>query len=355
MNKVNNKYLIVGHGIAGALLGYFLEKEGASVCYIDHPRQTAATQVAAGIINPITGRRYVKSWRIADLLPFAEETYQTLEAQLGIRFYHQLPLIRTLFNRGEENDWFTRKLDPEYSSYYHEKTELGNIPAITIPAFSYMQVGQSAQVNIGLLENSLRQTRLKSGCFYEREFVYEDLEITEQGIAYQDLKADRVIFCEGWRSRFNPYFNDLPFGGNKGEVLLIRLPKARLTRLFKHRVFMVPFKEDLYWVGSTSENNFTSEEPSEEGRRFLEGRLAELLTTPYEIVTHQAAIRPTVRDRRPFLGSHSEHPNLYLFNGLGTKGASLAPFWAKHYCDHLQRGTMLDAQVNINRFANRPR
>jgi glycine/D-amino acid oxidase-like deaminating enzyme len=350
MNKVTTKYLIVGHGIAGALLGHFLEEEGATVCYIDAPKQTAATHVAAGIINPITGRRYVKSWRVEDLLPFAEETYLALEKQLGIRFYHQRPLIRTLFNRGEENNWFTRKLDPDYLNYFHEEVEMGNITEITVPAFSYMQVGQSAQADIGLLEKKLRQLRLASGRFFEQEFNYDELEISDKGIDYQNITADYIIFCEGWRSRFNPYFNYLPFGGNKGEMLLVRLPKAKLTRIFKHRVFIVPFTDDLYWVGSTSENKFEKEGPSEDGRRFLESRLAELLTTPYEIVDHQAAIKPTVRDRRPFLGNHPKYSNVQVFNGLGTKGASLGPYWAKHYSDHLQKGSALDQQVNISRF-----
>ncbi|MEM1215892.1 MAG: FAD-dependent oxidoreductase, partial [Bacteroidota bacterium] len=107
-------YLIVGHGIAGCLLGHFLERAGVQVTYLDAPAQTAATSVAAGIINPITGRRYVKSWRVDDLLPAAQATYQALEADLGISFYHERPLIRTLFNRGEENDWHARQLDEAY-------------------------------------------------------------------------------------------------------------------------------------------------------------------------------------------------------------------------------------------------
>lgn len=347
---IYTKNLIVGHGIAGALLGYFLEEAGESVHYVDAPKQQAATQVAAGIINPITGRRYVKSWRIEELLPFAERTYQKLEAQLGIRFYHQRPLIRTLFNRGEENDWFSRKLDPGYRDYFQEEVDLGAIPDYTQTAFSYMQVGQSAQVNIGVLETALRQQRVAKGCLHEWTFDYDQVEFLDNSCKYENITTERIIFCDGWRSRFNPYFNYLPFGGNKGEVLLIKIPGAKLERIFKHRVFIVPFTDDLYWVGSTSENKFEQEEPTPEGRLFLEGRLAELLTTPYEIVKHNAAVRPTVRDRRPFLGNHPHYPNVYIFNGLGTKGASLAPYWAKHYSDHLQEGIVLDPEVNISRF-----
>ena len=69
-----------------------------------------------------------------------------------------------------------------------------------------------------------------------------------------------------------------------------------------------------------------------------------------KVEEHLAAIRPAVKDRRPFLGQHPKYPNLIIFNGLGTKGASLGPFWAKHLVDFLVYDRGLDSAVNINRF-----
>ncbi|WP_425412742.1 NAD(P)/FAD-dependent oxidoreductase [Lewinella cohaerens] len=344
------KNLIIGHGIAGALFGYFLEQAGEECIYLDAPDQKAATQVAAGIINPITGRRFVKSWRIDDLVPFAQQLYRKLEQELDIQFYHERPLVRTLFNRGDENNWQARILEDAYQDYFHEPPRLGNIPTLTDPAFSYLEVTQTAQVTIGVLVDALKAKRKEEGRFYEEAFAPEQLVIRENDVQYGDLVADRVLFCEGWRARFNPWFGNLPYGGNKGEVLLIRLPNAQLEQMFKHRIFIVPFTDDLYWVGSTSENQFTSEDPTPEGKAYLQARLEEVLTTPYELVDHRAAIRPTVKDRRPFLGMHPQYPQLGIFNGLGTKGASLAPFWAKHFADYLAFNKELDFAVDIQRF-----
>jgi glycine oxidase len=344
-------YIIVGHGIAGALLGYFAEKAGKRCLFIDQPNPESSTQVAAGIINPITGRRFVKSWRVEDLLPFAEKTYRALEQELGISFYHTRPLIRTLFNRGDENNWQARILEPAYEPYYIEPVELGALPQITQPAFSYMQVAQTAQVSIGKMANALKAKRKEVFCLLEEEFVFDELAFTaEGGVSYKDYVAEKVIFCEGWRSRFNPWFGHLPFGGNKGQVLLVRLPEAKLARMFKHRIFIVPFEDDLYWVGATSDNQFTDAATTEEAREYLLQRLEEVLTTPYELVDHRAAIRPTVKDRRPFIGLHPEHPQLGIFNGMGTKGASLAPFWASHFVAHLIDQEPLDTTVDIQRF-----
>lgn len=292
----------------------------------------------------------MKSWRIEDLVPFARQLYRQLEQELEIHFYHERPLVRTLFNRGEENNWQARLLDDTYQDYYHEPPRLGNITELTEPAFSYLEVTQTAQVTIGVLVDALKAKRKSEGRFLEEAFVPEQLVIREKDVQYGELTADRILFCEGWRARFNPWFSNLPYGGNKGEVLLIRLPDAQLEQMFKHRIFIVPFTGDLYWVGSTSENQFASEEPTPEGKAYLQARLEEVLRSPYELVDHRAAIRPTVKDRRPILGLHPQHPQLGIFNGLGTKGASLAPFWAKHFAIFLAFNKELDFAVDIQRF-----
>lgn len=342
--------IIVGHGIAGALLGYFLEQAGQRCCYFDASEQTAATQVAAGIINPITGRRYVKAWRVGELLPFARQTYRHLEAMLGISIYHERALVRSLFSHGEDNDWQARQLDTDYADYFQHPPQVGNIPAITHPVFGYFQPAQSAQVNIGTLVDALRNRRVQAGCFRDEVFDYAQLEVLPTGVRYGALHAERIVFCEGWRNRNNPFFDAAPFQGNKGQVFLIRLPEARLDAMFKHRLFVVPFEEDLYWVGSTSENQFADDAPSAKGADYLHARLAEVLTTPYEVVAHRAAVRPTVKDRRPVLGQHPVHAPLWMFNGLGTKGASLAPYWAQHLTQHILSGTPIDDEVHSGRF-----
>ncbi|MEL7250482.1 MAG: FAD-dependent oxidoreductase [Bacteroidota bacterium] len=343
-------YIIVGHGIAGALLGYFLEQEGKTCLYIDEPQQQAATLVAAGIINPITGRRLVKAWRVADLIPVARQTYQQLEAELGIQIYHERPLIRTLFNRGDENNWQARMLDETYAPYFRKEPKIGRIADATHAAFTYLEVAQTAQVSIGQLASALQERRTAEGCFLAEAFQPDELEIYSDHVKYRSTSAQKMVFCEGWRGRFNPWFGHLPFGGNKGEILLVRLPEVKLERMFKHRIFVVPFRDDLYWIGSTSDNQFTAENPSSDGRTYLEGRLSEVLTTPYEVVAHQAAVRPTVKDRRPFLGQHTQYQPLHIFNGMGTKGASLTPYWAQHFVQYLIYHQPLDPEVDIARF-----
>lgn len=297
--------------------------------------------MAAGIINPITGRRFVRSWRIEELLPEARALYAELEQLLGVSLWHDLPLIRTLFNRGEQNDWLARGGDGGYSTYLDDRPELGNLPELTYPAFAYAGVRQAARVDVGRLVSSFRDRLRGAG------------RLREEAVDYTALPAgyERYVFCEGWRARFNPFFGYLPHGGAKGEVLIVRTTTPLLNSMFKHRVFVVPVGNDTYWVGATNDNTFPDDRPSAAGGDYLRQRLAEVLRGPYEVIDHRAAVRPTVRDRRMLIGRHPELPQYYLFNGLGTKGASLAPLGSRWLFELLQDGGPVPEEVAIGRFA----
>lgn len=349
-HTIEYDYLIVGQGLAGTLLSYFLEEAGKTVFLIDQPDERSASQVAAGLINPVTGRRYVKSWRIDDLLPFAEKTYRGFESKFNINIYHSRNILRTLFNSREENDWLLRTGDPDYEDYLLDTAQLGKFAQHTVSAFGYGEVKQSAQVNLPLLIQSYRQYLISKEQIRTGAFNYEAIEFAEESVRYQDVSAQKIIFCEGHKAIHNPYFNYLPFRGAKGEVLIIRIPNVDFEKILKHRVFIAPLGDELYWIGSSYVWQYEDEEPTSKGRAFLMDRLADVLQVPFEMVEHRSAIRPTVKDRRPFLGIHPELPQLAIFNGLGTKGTSLGPFWAKALQEYLTEDNSIDPEVNIQRF-----
>ena len=345
-------YLIIGQGLAGTLLGHRLEKAGKTVCYLDHPQQTAASEVAAGIINPITGRRYVKSWRIDDLLPEARSLYAELETLLGIKLWYDLPLVRTLFNRSELNQWDVRSGDDSYQQYTEDNPDLGVFSELTQPAFAYAGIRETARVDIAKLVSSYREKLTQEARFIATAFDYDSIRTNSDGnFNVATFEAEAIIFCEGWRGRENPWFNYLPFGGAKGEVLRVKLAGPTPTKMFKHRIFLVPQEDDSYWVGATAENRFTDDQPTPENAAYLEDRLKELVTVPYKIHNHQAAVRPTTKDRRPFLGRHPDQKRLIIFNGLGTKGASLGPLCSRWLTDYLLDNQELPDEVNISRFS----
>ncbi len=296
--------------------------------------------MAAGIINPITGRRFVKSWRIDELLPEARRLYGELEAELGIKVWYDLPLVRTLFNRGDENDWLVRSADPGYADYMEDRPALGRLPELTEPAFAYAGVRHTARVDVATLITEYRKQLVREGRFLAAEVNYNALP----------TPYDRIVFCEGWRVCFNPLFSFLPPGGSKGEVLIVRTEAPPLKCMFKHRVFLVPRADGTYWIGATNQHPFSDDSPTPSARQFLIDRLEEVLRVPYTLFRQEAAVRPTVRDRRPVIGQHPQQPTRYIFNGLGTKGASIAPLASGWLFSLLEEQKPVPPEVDVARF-----
>ncbi|MCR9290138.1 FAD-binding oxidoreductase [Saprospiraceae bacterium] len=343
-------YLIVGQGLAGTLLSWFLLSEKKTFKIIDTSNPFSASQVAAGIMNPITGRRFVKSWKVETFFPFAEKTYQDLESFLNVSFFHKKNIVRSIFSQKDENAWFLRTGEPSYQKYFNETIDLKEFEGKIEASDAYCEIANSAQMNVPFLVNSFKKYLNKEGKYIKELFDYQEVRHQVQGLTYKNIEASKIIFCEGIQSEKNPWFKYLPFNGAKGEVLIVRIPNANFERMVKHKLFIVPLEDDLYWVGSFYEWNFEDEKPTQKGKEYLEDKLRLILKIPFDVVEHRSAVRPTVKDRRPFLGIHPDFPNLAIFNGLGTKGASLGPFFAKHMVNYLVNGTTLDKEVNINRF-----
>ena len=87
------EFLIIGQGISGTFLSFYLHQNKRSFLVIDNPETTSASNVAAGIINPVTGRRIVDTWMIDEILPFAWHAYQQIGDELQMVAISQKNLI----------------------------------------------------------------------------------------------------------------------------------------------------------------------------------------------------------------------------------------------------------------------
>jgi glycine oxidase len=364
-------YIVVGQGIAGSVLAYFLRKNGQKVLIIDQYTEgiLPSSKIAAGVINPITGRRFVKSWRIDELLPSAKRTYQELEKVLNIPIWYDRRIIRTLRDTEEENNFLLRRTYPDYREYCGETTNSPHefdvnfspiVPSSFNKFYAFAETKNGVQVNLPLLVAQFRTYFIENQSLLSHSFSNDDLTIGENFVSYKNIKAKKIIFADGAAGAVNPYFSWLPFNLDKGELLLVRIPNLNLTDIFKNKISIVPLHdventegsnfENLYWVGATNAWNFDNDSPTEANKQLIVNELHEILNCPFEVVAHQAAVRPTVRDRRPFIGLHPKFPSLGIFNGFGTKGASLVPFFAEHFVDSLLNHTTLEKEVDISRF-----
>ena len=159
----------------------------------------------------------------------------------------------------------------------------------------------------------------------KENFDYAQLSFNQSGVKYTDVQYKKIVCCEGIGILDNPYFKQLPMVPAKGECLLVEIPSIDTKDIYKHKTFLVPLnKHNLFWVGSNYDWDFESAAPSPEGYEWLLQKLTSSIKVPFNVKQHIAAIRPTGKDRRPYLGPHPLHKNIFIFNALGTKGSSLA-------------------------------
>lgn len=326
-------FIIVGQGLAGTLVAYELMQRSKTVLVVDNQHFESATKVAAGLINPITGRRIVKSEQIDELLPVAKQTYLDLEVYLGIKLWYERNILWCLNSIKEENEWYMRATQANMEHYFESKPGYENYLPLLNTENSFGEIKQSAQANISLLIATFAEKMKQNGCLIQEDFDYKSLKIKEKAVEYKEISAEKIIFCEGHRGRFNPFFNELPFQVAKGEALVIEAQELPDTKILKHGVTLCPLGNNLFWVGANYEWNPKDSLPTESVQSDFEQQLSKFLKVPYKVVEHRAAIRPTTKSRQILIKQHEKIEQMYMFNGLGTKGTSLAPFWANYFVE----------------------
>lgn len=327
MKKVD--YLIVGQGLAGTLLAYELLQCKKTIYVVDNQHKSAASKVAAGLINPITGRRIVKSEQIDVLYPLAKNTYQSIAQWLGVPLWYDKKVFWSLADNKEENDWYLRASQANMEDYIIANDDVSEVKKHLKNTYSLGVVQRAAQVDLPLLISVFAEYLDKQEQRLIEKFDYDMLQIFPNHVQYKDIIAKKIIFCEGHQGRFNPFFKAMPFAVAKGDVLLIKATNLNFDAILKQQITICPLPNQTFWVGSNYEWNPSDDTPNANNAKLFEQQLQDFLAVPFQIVGHQAAIRPTMKNRQVVVAAHDTFPTLYFFNGLGTKGTSLAPYYAK--------------------------
>ncbi len=339
-------FVIVGQGIAGTWLAYELMKREKKILVINNETENTSSKKAAGLYNPITGKKMTKTWLADQVFAELESSYKQLEILLRAKFLYPKPIYRPFTTISEKNDWTTKVEDPRYLDFIEElKSETLGIGSIQ-DNLGGIVLKKTGYVDLSVLISSFRDYLIDKGQYLSEMFDYKALEFVSEKTSYKDIEADKVIFCEG-PSLANPFFSNLPFKLVRGEVMDVECDLSH-NYIFNRGVFMIP-KNGYHTVGSTYDHNNLSFEPQSEGITKLKERLSKLFAGSYRIKQMRAGIRPATFDRKPFIGLHPKRETLGIFNGFGTKGVSLTPFFASNFVDFLEGKTMIETEADVQR------
>ena len=135
----------------------------------------------------------------------------------------------------------------------------------------------------------------------------------------------------------------------KGEILTIRTkgwPEDKI--LIGGGGWLVPVGDGCFKAGATYEWDCLDEAPTEDGKQSVEGIIHRLGGTDYEIIGHDAAIRPVIRRSQPLIGPVDSGE--CVFNGLGSKGSMYAPGVGDALAAWLADGGEIDPELDVRKF-----
>jgi len=341
-------YIIVGQGLAGSLIAYELMIRNKKILVYDLPEENHSSSVAAGLFNPVTGRRFVKTWKADALFPFLHNFYPGAEKHLGSKFFYRLPLFRPFINIQEQNNITADISNTEENNYLTKASSVSKDLRVN-KDLGGVEVKAAGFLDIPVFMDSVRDCIRETGMYTTDWFKEEDLLLKSEFIHYEEYISEKIIFCNGASATKSKLFNWLPFRPVKGELIYTTISPP-FEFIYNRNLFILPFKNEVHKVGSTYDWERIDPIPTEEGKKMLENKLKAILDVNFKTINHIAGIRPATKDRRPFIGRHPQYKNIGIFNGLGSKGVSLGPYFACKFIDSLESDTEIDFEANIKRY-----
>lgn len=341
-------YLIVGAGIAGLCFSDFCRKNNKSFSIIDNQVRTSS-KVAGGMFNPVVLKRFTSIWNSDEQLALAIPFYKSIENELENKFLHELPIFRKFASVEEQNNWFHACDQPSLSHFLNDKISNKKINHIH-SNFGFGEVYQTGFLDVNQFIVSYQEFLNEKQLISFESFHYDKIIFEADYVIYKNKPYKNIVFAEGFSMLNNPFFNQFPLDGTKGELLIVRIPELKLRQIVKSGIFIIPIGNDLYKVGATYNWEDKSDIPTKEAKEELLAGLRDLIDCDFEVIKHFAGIRPTVKDRRPLIGTHYKYKQLHLLNGLGTRGVLLGPYLADLLFSKIEFEISLDNNVNINRY-----
>ncbi len=343
-------YLIVGQGIAGSAFALQALKHQKTIAVIDEPDKNFSSRIAAGLFNPFTGPKSVKTWMADQLFPCVKKFYSEAEALTGGRFFSPLGLYKPFSSVHEQNEWMGKSADELYSDYVEYVTGQSNFGGALKDPFGGMMLKQTGYLHTARFLDKVREYIQAKGHIFNQRFSESDVVLGENDVCYREIRARYLILCQGISGAYAERFKKVPIRPLKGETLTIKTDWDKHV-IVNRGVYMVPGNLPGHFrVGATYRFNDTSTNLTDEGRQELNQKLAEILAIPYEIIGQDWGVRPTTVDRKPILGHDPESDRVIIFNGLGTKGVSLAPYFSEVLFRWLENGEPLMKDITLTRF-----
>jgi glycine oxidase len=337
---MSRRVLIVGQGLAGTALGLELEQAGIDFAIASEGHAAAASRVAAGLVNPVTGQRWVKSARVDELLPVAREAYARWSALLGVELWHPLRLTR-LWRDEEERGFVTAKIARGELAPYATDAGL-TARGVTLAGAAWVDLP-------ALLAAGARRWR-EQDRLRERRVEAADVKFCADEVEWGGERFATLVLCGGSDRLVRAWFVGAPFATAKGEILTVSGAGLAGDEGVSRGTWLLGRADGSARVGATYERERDDGEITAGARAQLLSAAELLAGRTLEVREQAAGVRLTLPDRLPIAGRHPACAALGIFGALGSKGSLWAPWLARIWSEHLPDATKrFPAEVSVAR------
>lgn len=339
-------YLIIGQGLAGSLLALELRLRGCAVHVVDDHWRSSSSQVAAGLMTPLTGRRFTLTKDYPELFAAASARL----AELGV--FRATQVYRMFVDEAQRAKGLERTGCASCRPFIaHVTTARGELdPGLADDCGGALMNG--AWIDLPRLLAEVRADLLAAGLLTEASFDPAEAVLTAEGVTWRDLRARAIVYCDGYKSAQRGPFTYLPWQPAKGEALTLRTSVADKPYILNREGWALPQGQGVWRTGSNWQWDRLDETPTEPQKEKLIRRFRSYFgqDVQVDVTAHVAGVRPCTSDNHPFMGTHPTQVRTHLFGGLGPRGTVWAPTLAREMAAYLQGAGALRQECDLARF-----
>ncbi|MCJ8153751.1 FAD-binding oxidoreductase [Chryseobacterium sp. SSA4.19] len=339
-------YIIVGDGYASLFFAHQLIMNNKSFVVFSEKKKSAS-QVSAGIINPVVLKKFTTFWKAQEQIDFLKKSLKEIEGYTGENYLIDAPVHRIFHDENEQRLWLKKSENEELGHFLDKNFSSLNVVK---NEFHSGKVNQSARLDVsGFFRGLFDFLEIRQHIVKEKFDFYE---INTENSVYKKFKFKNIVFCEGIGVKENPFFSDIPLQPNKGHHIKVSLSKILSEDItIKKKHFLFPVSNGLYFYGGTYDREQLHHQIDDSAVEQLTKGLSEFYPYDFDIAEVNFGFRPTVKDRRPIIGRHAVHKNFYVFNGLGARGILNGCYFSKSLYDCIEENIPLHKEVSIERFS----
>jgi glycine/D-amino acid oxidase-like deaminating enzyme len=311
-NKVKGPWTIVGQGLAGTCLAWEFLNRGVDFRIVDRGHG-GSSRVAAGLINPVTGKNFEPTPHIAGFLPEAIAFYKNFAARFNLTVWHDAPILRLAADEREWNKMLEKRERPDVACWLADNGAIHQ----TAGWLGALKLTGGGRIDTRVFLDTSREVFQSHGIYQNVEYKHDDV--------------GPRIWCDGATGLIAGRHG--PHRSAKGEILTLHAPTWDQTHI---RIgaggWLIPLGNQHFKAGSTYEWDQLDEIPTAEGLDKVSSIARRLGgDADFQVTAHEAGIRPILRRSEAVIGPIGESE--WMFNGLGSKGSLFAPGMARRLAE----------------------